>query len=133
MTVSTGAAASVARSKVLIVDDEKQVRTITELMLTQFGFEVLSASDGPEALELLDSRSSEVGLVLMDLSMPKMSGEETFQRMRQSRSDVRVVFISGYDESEIKGSRDGVVGFLKKPFELERLLSTVRRGLDSGS
>lgn len=119
--------------KILIVDDEKQVRKITELMLTQFGFEVLSAADGHEALEVLDARSDEVGLVLMDLSMPKLSGEETFQRMRSSRPGVKVVFTSGYDESQIKGSREGVMGFLKKPFELETLLSTVRRGLGSAS
>ena len=117
--------------KVLIVDDEKQVRTITELMLTQFGFEVLTASDGHEALEIMESRISEVGLVLMDLSMPKMSGEETFRRMRAQWPNVRVAFTSGYDESEMKMSKDGVVGFLKKPFELEVLLSLVRRGLAS--
>lgn len=126
-------ASPAATQKVLIVDDEKQVRTITELMLTQFGFEVLCASDGHEALEVLDARFEEVGLVLMDLSMPKMSGEETFRRMRQARSDVQVVYTSGYDESEVKGPRDGVVGFLKKPFELEALLSTVRGALGSHS
>ena len=91
--------------------------------------EPLSASDGHEALELLDDRFDQVGLVLMDLSMPRMSGEETFRRMREAGSDVRVVFTSGYDESEVQDLRDGVVGFLKKPFELEALLSLVRRGL----
>jgi len=122
-----------SKTKVLVVDDEKQVRTITELMLTQFGFEVLTASDGPEALELLAARVDEVGLVLMDLSMPKMTGEETYRRMRESWSDLKVVFTSGYDESELKGDKEGVVGFLKKPFELETLLGTVRRGLGTGS
>lgn len=128
----TAYAKGAVTKKVLVVDDENQVRSITELMLTQFGFEVLTASDGPEALEILDTRIDEVGLVLMDLSMPKMSGEETYRRMRQLSSDLPVAFTSGYDKSEMTLSGDGIAGFLKKPFELEALLSLVRRGLASG-
>lgn len=124
-----------SRNKVLVVDDEVQVRNITELMLAQFGFEVITARDGHDALEILDQRVEEVGLVLMDLSMPRLSGVETFSRMRESHPGLGVVFTSGYDASEVESSldADGVHGFLKKPFDLETLLSTVRRVLAPGS
>lgn len=120
-----------SRNKILVVDDEVQVRNITELMLSQFGFEVITARDGHDALDILDQRVEEVGLVLMDLSMPRLSGEETFSRMRESHTHLKVVFTSGYDPSEVGSALDaeGVHGFLKKPFELETLLSTVRRVL----
>ncbi|MDA8018583.1 MAG: response regulator [Thermoanaerobaculia bacterium] len=132
MTVST-ATIGVATRKILIVDDEKQVRMITELMLTQFGFEVLTASDGLEALEVLHAESEEVGVVLMDLNMPRMSGQETYRRMRSERLDTQVVFTSGYDELELEEPDDRVVGFLRKPFSLETLLSMVRQALTRDS
>ena len=116
---------------ILVVDDEQQVRTITELMLAQFGFKVLTAEDGAAGLKVFSENADRIDLVVMDLTMPKLSGEQAFLEMRKQRPDARIVLTSGYNESEAVGrlSASGVTAFLQKPFELEQLLTTVRRAL----
>jgi two-component system, cell cycle sensor histidine kinase and response regulator CckA len=118
---------------ILVVDDEQQVRTITELMLTQFGFKVLTAEDGAAGVRTFADHADEIDLVVMDLTMPKLSGEQAFVEMRKRRPDARIVLTSGYNESEAVGrlASSGVTAFLQKPFELEQLLTTVRRALEA--
>ena len=118
---------------ILVVDDEQQVRTITELMLAQFGFRVLTAEDGAAGVKTFAEHADEIDLVVMDLTMPKLSGEQAFVEMRKRRPDARIVLTSGYNESEAVGrlASSGVTAFLQKPFELEQLLSTVRKALES--
>jgi two-component system cell cycle sensor histidine kinase/response regulator CckA len=118
---------------ILVVDDEQQVRTITELMLTQFGFRVLTAEDGAAGVRTFAEHADEIDLVVMDLTMPKLSGEQAFVEMRKRRPDARIVLTSGYNESEAVGrlASSGVTAFLQKPFELEQLLTTVRRALEA--
>lgn len=120
---------------ILVVDDEQQVRTITELMLTQFGFRVLTAEDGAAGVRTFGEHADEIDLVVMDLTMPKLSGEQAFVEMRKRRPDARIVLTSGYNESEAVGrlAASGVTAFLQKPFELEQLLSTVKKALESSS
>ena len=86
---------------VLLVDDEDSVRTLGARMLERIGFQVLVASDGQEALELYQVRQGEIVLVLLDLTMPYMDGEETFQQLRRFDPQVRVVMTSGYTETEM--------------------------------
>lgn len=119
---------------ILVVDDEQQVRTITELMLAQFGFRVLTAEDGAAGVRTFAEHADEIDLVVMDLTMPKLSGEQAFLEMRKLRPGARIVLTSGYNESEAVGrlASSGVTAFLQKPFELEQLLSTVRKALESG-
>lgn len=118
---------------ILVVDDEQQVRTITELMLAQFGFRVLTAEDGAAGVRTFAEHADEIDLVVMDLTMPKLSGEQAFVEMRKLRPTARIVLTSGYNESEAVGrlSSSGVTAFLQKPFELEQLLSTVRKALEA--
>lgn len=117
--------------RVLVVDDDPQVRKITEMMLTQFGFEVVSAESGEQAIARADEEDGAVDLVLMDLTMPGLSGPQAFVEMRRAHPQLKVLFTSGYQEEESPelSRGEGVVGFLQKPFELEALVEQVRRGM----
>ncbi|MFO1372187.1 MAG: ATP-binding protein [Candidatus Competibacteraceae bacterium] len=116
---------------VLLVDDEESVRTMGTKMLERLGFKVLTAVDGREALELYRERHDEITLVLLDLTMPYMDGEETFRELRRIEPKVRVVMSSGYTETEIAPRFAGkrLSGFLQKPYALHTLAQCLRGAL----
>jgi PAS domain S-box-containing protein len=103
---------------VLVIDDDPGVRLTTRRMLESFGFSVIDAEDGQAGAEAFAARASEVVLVIVDMTMPKMSGEETFAAIHHTRSDVPVVLMSGYDEVEAtrRFAHEGLAGFIEKPF-----------------
>lgn len=109
--------------QVLLADDEPDVRTVVRAMLESLGYSVLEAGDGREAVELFRQRHAEIDLVLLDLVMPRLSGEGAFAEMQRIAPGVRAVLASGYDESgridEILAS--GFGGFLQKPFRRQEL------------
>jgi CheY-like chemotaxis protein len=106
------------QGSVLVVDDEPEVRTVAARMLARFGFTVLAAQDGPAGVDLLRDNSDTIACVLLDMTMPRMSGEETFRQMRQIKPDVRVLLMSGYNEQEATShfAGKGLAGFVPKPF-----------------
>jgi two-component system, cell cycle sensor histidine kinase and response regulator CckA len=109
--------------QILLADDEPDVRTVVRAMLESLGYTVLEAGDGREAVELFRKRHGEIDLVLLDLVMPRLSGEGAFTEMKAIAPEVRAILASGYDESgridEIIGS--GFGGFLQKPFRRQDL------------
>ena len=107
----------------LVVDDEEEVRELAKEFAAEIGFDALCAADGEEALGLFREHQEKIACVLLDLTMPKMDGAETFARLRQIRPDVRVLLSSGYDEQEVmKGhALTGLAGFIQKPYRLEQL------------
>lgn len=109
--------------QVLLVDDESTVRSVGKLMLEELGFEVLTAANGREALLLFKKHRNTLALVLLDLTMPHMGGEEAFAKMRQLDPAVKVVITSGYNEQEITHLfvGKGLSGFIQKPFRLSAL------------
>jgi two-component system cell cycle sensor histidine kinase/response regulator CckA len=109
------------RGSVLVVDDEEIVRDAVRAMLHAFGLEVLVAVDGVEALSLFEQHAARIDCVLLDLTMPRMGGVETFHAIRQVRPKTPVVLMSGYDEQEAVQRFDGncLTGFLQKPFAPE--------------
>ncbi|HUJ74478.1 MAG TPA: response regulator, partial [bacterium] len=119
---------------VLVVDDEASIRSVARRMLLHLGFEVLEAADGQEAVDTLRAHRDQVKLVVLDLTMPRMSGAETLRQMRSVRQDVPVILMSGYNE---KVALDRLVGrnlggFLQKPFKLEQLRERMRALLGEG-
>jgi two-component system, cell cycle sensor histidine kinase and response regulator CckA len=86
---------------VLVVDDEAMIRGVASALLRRrLGFEVITASDGPEALEIFTERKDEISLVMLDLGMPGMSGWQTLPALRGLRLDIPVILSSGYDEAQ---------------------------------
>jgi two-component system cell cycle sensor histidine kinase/response regulator CckA len=116
---------------VLVADDEESVRSTTALMLRKLGFEVALAADGREAVEIFRAEPDRFTLVLMDLTMPHLDGEQAFAELRQIREDVRVVLMSGFNEQEVisRFSGKGMGGFLQKPFAYEGLSNVAHRVL----
>jgi PAS domain S-box-containing protein len=102
---------------ILVVDDEPGVREVTARMLERLGYHVVTAEDGTAGLAMLEREPTITG-VLLDLTMPDLSGEETFQRLRQQRPELPVVVVSGYSEQEVRGRLSGAerIGVLQKPF-----------------
>jgi len=121
----------VARGTVLLVDDEPPVRKVARRMLEKLGYDVLTAGDGKEGLELFRAHRDEIACVLLDMTMPEMSGDEVFRAMRALDPDVRVLLASGYDEAEATRRIDPAIqyGFLRKPYEREGLAAKLREVL----
>jgi PAS domain S-box-containing protein len=116
---------------VLLVDDEETIRALGKKQLEALGFQVLVAADGREALEIYRDRVDAIRLVLLDLTMPHMNGEETFRELRRLNPTVRVVISSGYTESEIvsRFAGKGVADCVQKPYTLKTLRQHLRHAL----
>jgi PAS domain S-box-containing protein len=112
---------------ILVVDDEEIVRRTAESMLKNRGYRVLLAEDGRQALELVRRAPSKVALVLLDMAMPVMGGEETFRELKRIRPDLPVLVSSGYSEDEAirRFGGLGVAGFIQKPYTLGALVDKV--------
>ncbi len=120
------------RATVLVVDDEEVVTRMVKATLERQGYRVLTAAGGHAALEMLRDGTA-VDLVLLDLSMPGMSGRETLAQIRRVRSDLRVMISSGFSEAECLNlfRNESISGFLQKPYTANRLAQVVRTSLDS--
>jgi two-component system, cell cycle sensor histidine kinase and response regulator CckA len=118
---------------VLLVDDEPSVRRIGERALEAAGVRVLSAKDGLEAVQLYREHRQEIGLVVLDLTMPVMSGVETFHALVELNPAVRVLLSSGYhsDDAAQSFGDSAPVGYIQKPYRVGALLDAVRRVLQS--
>jgi CheY-like chemotaxis protein len=113
---------------VLLVDDEETILGVGRLMLERLGFSVITAGDGKEAVEIYRSRGSEIAFVLLDLTMPRMNGEEAFRELRRIDPDVRVILSSGYSEREISArfAGKGLTGFIQKPYQMASLRDAMK-------
>ncbi len=116
-----------AGQAVLVVDDEETVRTTATMLLNRVGFSVMTAVDGEEALKLLSEHPQDIDLVLLDLSMPRMDGIETFAKIRKVSPHLPIILSSGYNEQEATQAftGKGLSGFIQKPYDLESLLKKV--------
>lgn len=124
--------AEVAKGAVLIIDDETAVCEAVVDILDFEQITVLTALDGKSGLALFTNRKEEVGLVLLDLSMPGMNGYETFDAIRRIDPDIPVILSSGYDELETSSrfKNQKLDGFLKKPYNLDTLVATIKKHIN---
>jgi CheY-like chemotaxis protein len=131
--VSAGGSGWRGRGTVLLVDDEEIVRTTTRAMLEQCGFTVLTASDGIEAVEVFRARTGEIAAVILDVTMPRMGGEEAFRQMHQLDPTVPVILSSGYDEQDAvsRFAGKGLAGFIQKPYRMESLAEKLRKAVNA--
>jgi CheY-like chemotaxis protein len=120
---------------ILVVDDDEFVRNISREALEQRGYDVVTAKDGKEAVELFEQRLDEIVLVILDMAMPVMSGEEAFRRLKALRPKVPILVSSGYSEvmaSERFGSAV-VRAFIQKPYTARDLAERVEGVLHPGA
>ena len=116
-----------AGARVLVVDDDASVLELGREFLERAGFQVVTAGGGREALETLH-RDENVDVVVLDLVMPDLDGDSTYRALREAHSDLRVVRMSGYhaDQSSVDSQHGERDAFLRKPFEPEELVATIR-------
>ena len=121
------------KGTILLVDDEEMVLDAGEETLKHLGYEVLLAEDGQEALELYKKNQNKIDMVLLDMIMPVMGGGETFDRMKEINTNVKVLLSSGYSiEGEAKEIlKRGCDAFIQKPFKPEQLSQKIREILDN--
>jgi len=119
---------------ILVVDDETLVRRTAKAALEHHGYKVMLAESGHEGIELFRNKANEISLVLLDMNMPAMGGENAFEHLKKIRPDVRVIVSSGYNEAmaieRFGGNR--VAGFIQKPYTSRQLAEKVKRVLEPG-
>ncbi|MBT6146595.1 MAG: response regulator [Gemmatimonadetes bacterium] len=115
------------RERILIVDDEEMIRAVIGRILERLGYTVVLAQDGPSGVARYQEGLDQIDLVLLDLSMPQMSGIEVLEQIRQLNPDVRVIILTGYAAQE--AARAGVP-VVQKPVNASRLAQALRETLD---
>ena len=114
---------------VLLVEDEPMVRAVAERALARHGYTVITATNGEEALEVIN-RGEEIVLLISDVVMPAMDGPTMVREARKSRPDLPILFMSGYAEEQLRKSIDlDKVAFLPKPFSVQELAEAARRAI----
>lgn len=121
------------RQSILLVDDEAMALTLVKRILVEAGYHVVCAQSGMECLDLFLSSPDKFDLVLLDLAMPMMNGEETFHRLRHIRPDVPVVLCAGFIQQDTLDRliQAGLTGLMRKPLAPDDIVSHVRATLES--
>lgn len=130
---SAPARSSIDSRVVLIVDDEASVRDVGRRTLERAGYEVLTAADGLEGVEVFRKHQERISVVVLDLTMPRLGGEEALRRLWEIRDDVRVILTSGYNEAEATQpfTDRSPSGFIQKPFSASGLLAKLDEILEA--
>ena len=118
-----------ARGTVLLVDDEKSIRTIGSALLNALGFSTITASNGTEALDLYSQRPNEVDMILLDLVMPVMGGVDTYRLLREISRTIPIVICSGHGVEGLSEEIDSdeFAAMAQKPFDPDQLLNTLMK------
>jgi CheY-like chemotaxis protein len=122
-----------AKPQILVVDDEEVALMLVKQLLTTAGYQVTTAQSGFECLDLFRRRPLSYQLVLLDLTMPFMDGEETFHRLREIRPDIPVMLCTGFIQNDRLEQlmTAGLAGFLRKPFAPDEIAAQVKAILES--
>jgi len=120
---------------VLLIDDESVVRRTAKSMLERHGYSVVVAENGSEGVDVFRVLSEQIDVVVLDMTMPVMSGVETLRGLQAIRPGVRVILSSGYNEVEAvrRFSGMGLAGFLQKPYSAASLDRTIRAVMEGGA
>jgi PAS domain S-box-containing protein len=115
---------------ILVIEDEEGVRNVVEKILQAYGYTPRSAPDGPAGLTLYAENKYSISLVLLDLTMPKMSGITVLDELKKMNPSVKVLISSGHSEDEVK-NLTGIAGYVTKPYKASDILKTIRAILDT--
>lgn len=114
-------------TKIMVVDDQAGIRMLLEEVFKKEGYSILTASNGNQALEIIEENN--VDLVLLDMKIPGMSGLEILKKIKQVRPDLKVMVMTAYGESDIvkEALRNGAMSHFSKPFDLHELITSVEK------
>ncbi len=120
-------------STILVIDDESYIRDICSDMLSSLGYEVLVAESGSEGISIFSQKRNRISLIILDMIMPRMGGEEVFQALKEIRPDAKVLLCSGYSSNGFAGIdrllKDGASGFIQKPFSRQNIALAIKKVL----
>jgi PAS domain S-box-containing protein len=121
------------KETILLVDDEKAILNIGNKKLTNYGYDVITAQSGEEAIEIVRNMNSSPDLVVLDLNMPGMGGNKSLETLLEMNPEIKIIIASGYSASDqVKNSLDsGAAGFIAKPYHLSDMLKRIREVLDA--
>jgi len=120
---------------ILVVDDDDYILQAVYVALESYGYSVLLANSGAAAIKIFEEQNEQIDLVLLDMLMPGMSGEEAFDALRAIRPDVKVLLSTGFapDEAAQRFTDEGLAGFLRKPYDPNQLAGEVQRIIERGN
>jgi two-component system chemotaxis response regulator CheY len=124
-----------ARGKVLIIDDEEDVREVLKFHLSGQNYQIIEAENGEDGIRLLKSEDNmvNVGVILCDIRMPKVNGIDCIQYLRKEAPGIPIVVVTGFPDTEMATQllKDGVKDYLVKPVDKEKLVSVVKKQVAS--
>jgi polar amino acid transport system substrate-binding protein len=117
---------------ILVADDDASLRELSEKVLSHFGYTVITAEDGQDAVNRFREKVDKISLIILDVIMPRMNGRETCDEIRRIRPDIKVIFTSGYTADIIydRGMFEENMEYVTKPLSPATLLKKVREVLD---
>jgi CheY-like chemotaxis protein len=117
---------------ILLVDDEPFILDVGEKMLIKMGYTVIKACCGEEALRVFGHSHQKIDLVILDMIMPDIGGDEVFDRLKKIKSSIKVLLATGDSRGQAATTMDkGCNGFIQKPFSMEKLSHAIREVIDS--
>jgi two-component system cell cycle sensor histidine kinase/response regulator CckA len=122
-----GSAMGIWQTHIMLVDDEPSIRAAIRKYMELSGFRISAFGDGHQAVRFFQEQSRSIELVLLDLIMPDISGPQVFHELKQTDPEVKVIFISGYNDSQTVREllANDHARFLQKPFSFDTLLATI--------
>jgi two-component system chemotaxis response regulator CheY len=127
--------ASTGNGRVLVADDEPDIRKLVRMVLTKAGYDVLEAEDGEKAIEVINTGENRLMLdvIICDIRMPKINGMEAIAYFRKEYPHVPLIVLTGFPDTDMATSllRQGVTDYLVKPVEAEKLRTSVMRAMES--
>lgn len=121
------------KETILLVEDEEMLRTLVQTVLISKGYNVLTAQNGEEGLQLYRMHQNEIAIVITDRGLPKMNGEDLIKNIKQINTNAKIIMASGFLEPQVKTelSDIGIKYFIQKPYQIDEILKTVRDTIDS--
>jgi DNA-binding NtrC family response regulator len=119
---------------VLLVEDEEILRELVKGPIEEKGYNVITARDGVEAINIFSQHKDRIALVLCDMGLPKLGGWDAFKIMKNLHPEVKVVFAIGYLDPELKAEilKSGAIDFVQKPYDPDEIIKHIRDVIDSG-
>lgn len=117
--------------KILVIDDERNIRELIEEILSESGYQVVMAINGQDGIDLFKKERGQFDLVILDIIMPELDGKDCYYKIKEINPRIKVLLTSGYSKSNVKDEllRNGVDAYVRKPFNVDVLLMAVKRML----